>query len=207
VITLFKHYTDIYFKQALIISLFCFLYTSTSGQNKIDSVKTLDTTKPALILIKGDTLHKKNRRSPKKAALFSAIVPGLGQAYNRSYWKIPIVYAVMGGLAYLTLDNHKEYEKYRQELIFRRANKDQINNFINLREADLISGKEVFRRYRDISGLFLILSYASNIIEANVDAHLSTYDISDDLSLKWQPHYQLGQNPNAGITLTFQFKK
>ncbi len=162
-----------------------------------------------------DSIMKKNGalppnyRSPRKASILSALVPGLGQAYNKSYWKIPVIYAGLGALGYLTIDNHRSYQKYRRELIYRIDNPNLRNDYIKLEERDLITQKEIFRKYRDLSGLGFILTYVANIIEANVDAHLMTYDMSDDLSLKWQPHfYDFKQQQSLlGLTLSLKLKR
>jgi hypothetical protein len=204
----------IYSKQAFFISLFSFFsiaYAQKKDSALIMPIK-MDSTK-RMMLIGNDTTTKKNShpkgyRSPRKASLFSAILPGLGQAYNRSYWKVPIIYAALGGLGYLTLDNHQQYQLYRKELIYRIDNPNQRKDFPQLEAANLTTQKEIFRRYRDLSGLGFILVYAANIIEANVDAQLMTYDMSDNLSLKWQPRfYDFQQQKNVvGLSLTFHIK-
>jgi hypothetical protein len=197
------------FKQAFILSLFCFL--NLQAQNK-DTAFTLIDSNKAIILVGKDSIIKQpltnppNYRSPRKAAILSAILPGLGQAYNKSYWKIPIIYVGLGFLGYLTSDNHASYQKYRRELIYRIDNPTLRNDYPNLEERDLITQKEIFRKYRDLSGLGFILTYVANIIEANVDAHLMTYDMSDDLSLKWQPNFYDFKQQQGLVGLTFTLK-
>ncbi len=195
-------------RQAFILSLFCFF--NLQAQNKDTAIK-VDGFVPIVIVGKDSVVNKNkamppNYRSPRKAAILSAIVPGLGQAYNKSYWKIPIIYIGLGALGYLTNTNHKSYQTYRRELIFRIENPTLRNKYVKLEERDLITQKEIFRKYRDLSGLGFILAYVANIIEANVDAHLMTYDMSDDLSLKWQPNFYDFKQQQGLVGLTFTLK-
>jgi Family of unknown function (DUF5683) len=201
------------FKQAFLLSLFSFFIAKAQNADTASiKLNSSDSSKTIIVATKDTTMHKNNltkkQRSPKKAALLSAILPGLGQAYNRKYWKIPIIYAGLGGLGYLFASNNDSYNSYRNELIFRMNNNMQVNDYPQLAERDLLIQKEVFRKYRDLSALGFLLVYASNIIEANVDAHLMTYDISDDLSLKWQPHfYDARQRQQLlGVSLTLNLK-
>ncbi len=136
--------------------------------------------------------------SPKAASLMSAVLPGLGQAYNRKYWKIPIIYAGLAGLTYSVVENNKKFNRFREAYILRA---DLDSNTIDIYDAQLINGeekyseaqlqyfKELYRKRRDLSIIFTAALYLLNIIDATVDAHFFTYDISDDLSLNFQPEY------------------
>ncbi|WP_397363222.1 DUF5683 domain-containing protein [Olleya sp. R77988] len=144
--------------------------------------------------------------SPSRAAFYSAILPGLGQAYNRKYWKIPIVYAALGTGIYFYVDNNKQYNRVRDAYKRRLAGfeDDEFQN--RLTDDGLISAQESLRRNKELSLLITIGIYALNIIDANVDAHLLQYNINDDLSLK--PHYKIEEFDNqgrVGLTLNFQF--
>jgi hypothetical protein len=200
-------------KQAFLLSLFSFFIVSAQNKDTAIQVNLSDTGKTLLIIAKDTNVKKQGMamqkyRSPKKAAIFSAILPGLGQAYNRKYWKIPIIYGALGGLGYLFNNNNIEYQKNRNELIFRLNNKGQVNDYPALNAENITTQKEIFRRYRDLSGLGFLLVYVSNILEASVDAHLMTYDMSDDLSLKWQPHfYDMKQQQSlVGVSFTLNIK-
>jgi uncharacterized protein DUF5683 len=152
-----------------------------------------------------------NPLSPAKAAFFSALLPGLGQAYNKKYWKIPIVYAALGTGVYFYLDNNKEYKRYRDAYKRRLAgftddefygtgSTPQISN-----EA-LIRAQRTLSRNREISILVTIGLYALNVIDANVDAHLLQYNVDENLAIK--PHFnfnELEATTNLGLTLNFQF--
>ena len=124
--------------------------------------------------------------TPSKAAFYSAIVPGLGQAYLGKAWKIPLVYAAMGtSFYYYNLQNNQMKE-------YRTAYKQRLNGIFNDRflEKDipittdqLLIGIEFHKNYRDIAMLLLAASYMLNILEANVSAHLLQFNVNDDLSI------------------------
>ncbi len=144
--------------------------------------------------------------TPSKAAFYSAILPGLGQAYNRKYWKIPLVYAGLGTGVYFYLDNNKKYNRYRDAYKRRLAGFTDDEFFGNISDDGLIRAQRTFRRNKDISLLVTIGIYALNIIDANVDAHLLQYNVDDNLSLK--PHFKFNEfdaTTNLGLTLDFKF--
>jgi hypothetical protein len=137
--------------------------------------------------------------SPRKASLYSAILPGLGQAYNRRYWKIPIIYIGGAALVYSIMYTNGEYSKAKRLLVMVDGNDpldllyvkkelkitgDYDNSVI---ENFLLSNINSFRRYRDLNALGLAALYLANIIDATVDAYLYDYDVSQDLSLKIKP--------------------
>ncbi len=145
--------------------------------------------------------------SPSKAAFYSAILPGLGQAYNKKYWKIPIVYAAMGTGIYFYVTNNKNYNRYRRAYKRRLAgfNDDEFQNIVDSNDA-LIDAQEFYQRNRDLSLLLTVVAYVLNIVDANVDAHLLQFNVSDDLSLR--PHIDQNDvdfNRNLGLTLNFRF--
>ena len=182
--------------------IFIFLFSSTQfvvAQNKKLKIETKETAK-------GDI----NPLSPAKAAFYSAILPGLGQAYNKRYWKIPIVYGAMGAGVYFIIDNNKKYNQYRNEYKKRLANGGTIDTsdptYGNLTTESVIRGQKFYQKNRDLSVLITAGLYILNIVDANVDAHLLQFNVNDDLSLK--PDLQT--NPynfkqNVGFTLTYQF--
>lgn len=161
----------------------CLLLFNTAALAQIDSVKA-DTIKKNIVVKK--QLHP---RSPKKAALFSAIVPGAGQAYNKKYWKIPVFYAGLGALAYSLDFNQKKYVTYRNAYRDRiDSDPNTIDNYIGVYSNDqLVALYKYYYRYRDLSAIGLAAVYIINIVDATVDAHLSTFDISDDLTLNIHP--------------------
>jgi len=125
--------------------------------------------------------------SPRKATLYSAIVPGLGQAYNRKYWKIPIIYGAGGAFAYYVVFNQVEYQKFRKAITNTDPGSRALIDGRYFDYESLPRGRDYYRRYRDLSVLGLGLIYFLNIVDAMIDAQFYYYDVSDDLSMKIQP--------------------
>lgn len=126
--------------------------------------------------------------SHRKAVLYSLILPGLGQAYNKKYWKIPFIYGGAGAFLYYVSFNQMKYKKFRNALFDNQVTQDpvEIDGYI-YNYNDLNTGRDYFRRYRDISIAGLAAMYLLNVIDAMVDAYFVRYDITDDLSLKMKP--------------------
>jgi hypothetical protein len=145
---------------------------------------------------------------PAKAAFYSAVVPGLGQAYNKSYWKIPLVYATGGVIGYFIYDNNRKYQDYSQALRIRfdgdplTIDKYAEDNVYGEGRANdqgsrnLRSSKDFFRKYRDLDIILAVLAWGLNVLEAHVDAHLKAFDVSEDLSL----HFSPALNPLTGTS-------
>jgi TM2 domain-containing membrane protein YozV len=157
-----------------------------------------------------DTVKVKDH-SPGKAALFSAIVPGLGQLYNKKYWKIPVVYAGYGVLAYFLVTNTNNYMTYQCAYI-EKVNGNTAGNYADLvnryTEDQLLSAREYYRRNLEISILLTAVWYSLTILDAAVDAHLKTFDISKDLSMRVGPAaipLPDTPRPGAGICLSLKF--
>ncbi|CAN5402771.1 hypothetical protein BH20BAC1_BH20BAC1_04880 [soil metagenome] len=148
--------------------------------------------------------------NPKVATLRSAIIPGWGQAYNKKYWKIPIIYGALGTTAGVFLFNLKTYRLLRQAVIYRRdtipSNDTLIDpRFQALSTAGIISNRDAFRQNIDYSVLFFLVFWGLNVVDATVDAHLKAFDVSPDITLKIKPSL-LRNNNIAGISLVFILK-
>lgn len=151
------------------------------------------------------------QHSPTKASLMSACLPGLGQFYNKKYWKIPIVYAGLGIMTYFIVFNASEYTIYKGAYI-ELSNGITDGKYADLtqkyKKEDLLSAREYYQRNLEVSCLITAVWYALQILDATVDAHLSTFNISDKLSLKASPSFQpvglTGQN-STGIKLSLNF--
>ena len=124
--------------------------------------------------------------TPSKAAFYSAIIPGLGQAFLGKGWKVPIIYAAIGASLYYYDLNNKEMNSYRT------AYKRRLNGFfddeyleteIPITTDQLLLGMEFHKNYRDIAIILAAASYMLNILEANVSAHLLQFNVNDDLSV------------------------
>jgi hypothetical protein len=143
----------------------------------------------------------------RRASIMSAILPGLGQAYNKKYWKIPVIYAALGGLGYLFVTNQQDYDFYRTNLA---AEADDDPATLNTTFYDLEGLRELkrsSRNGRDFAALGIIVVYFLNIIDANVDAHLKTFDVSDNLGIRVSPWLGNHYCSAAGISITLKFKK
>ena len=119
----------------------------------------------------------------KKITLMSTICPGLGQVYNKKYWKIPIIYSALGGSIYYYIKNNNRYHKYRSAYIAENDNNSNTINHSGYSTSNLITLQDYYRNQRDVSGLLFLLTYCLNIIDASVDAHLTNYNLNENLSL------------------------
>jgi hypothetical protein len=149
------------------------------------------------------------RHRANRAALFSAVVPGLGQAYNKKYWKVPLIYAGFGTLYYFVSTNNTEYQKFRKALIYRNdSDSGTVDEFTNFTDVDLTTRRDYYRRNRDLSYIIAGVLYTLNIIDAYVDSQLMDFDISDDLSMHSTPalFYIADGRSAAGLQLTFTFR-
>lgn len=163
------------------------------------------------------TEKDKGLSKPGRAALYSAVIPGAGQVYNKHYWKVPVIYVVGGVLAYFYIDNNTNYQDYRKAYLNSIDNdantvpqiKNAQGNKVTISQASALNGRNYYRRNRDLTLILCVLAYGMNIMEANVGAHLNEFDISDDLSLNWQPNIQfsqVGKLPTPGLTLNLRLK-
>lgn len=163
----------------------------------------------------------KKQHSAKKAAIMSACLPGLGQVYNGKWWKVPIVYAGLGGLGYMAYDNYTDYKTF---LTAYKIETGDLEEGVTPSEAalqlseyyqasQLQSYKDSYRRNFELFCILTAAWYGLNIIDAIVDGHLYNYDISDDLSLSIDPVFITPESPLAvnsgkpqtGIAFTLHF--
>ena len=175
---------------------------------KIDTTigKTIDTTTTGNILSEDTVLIKKH--SPRLATLRSAILPGWGQAYNKKYWKIPIIYGALGTTAAIFAYNLKTYKALKQAYIYLSdtipSNDALIDpDFVALSPESIRSYRTSFRQNVDYSVLFFLLFWGLNVVDATVDAHLKSFDVSNEVSLKIKPFLHPG---STGLSLVFSFK-
>ena len=167
-----------------------------------DSTKTV--TKDSTLVIR--------KHIPSKATKRSALIPGWGQAYNKQYWKIPLVYGVIALPAATYIYNNDMYKKtkFAYEAKFKEAAGDasdvaKIDPVLkNLSTSSLQSYRNIFRKDRDYSIMWMIVTWGINVIDATVSGHLKEFDINNDLSFKIQPTYQ-PQFKQAGLALQFHF--
>lgn len=149
---------------------------------------------------------------PKIAATRSAILPGLGQIYNRKYWKLPFVYGALGTTAFVFNYNIKNYKDLKQAYIGKfnaRTLNDSTEykkikpNLLPLSEESLRFNRDQFRRNADYSVLVFLLFWGLNVVDAAVDAHLSSFDVGPDLSLKIKPgHSSMAGTKGLSLVLS-----
>jgi len=126
---------------------------------------------------------------PKKAILYSAILPGLGQVYNRQYWKVPIIYAGMAA-AFIAYDfNNSRYQQYKKAYIARIDNNPSTTDeFVGLyTDANLKTLQDSYKRFADMTILFTAVGFAIQSLDALTAAHLKNFDVSKDISFRFRP--------------------
>lgn len=205
--------------KTIISSLLFFILIATANQSAgQENIMRLEDTLPATTTYKKTIVldTAKKNTYPRKVALRSAIIPGWGQATNKKYWKIPIVYAALGITSYIFIDNIGVYREYRFAYAARIKAQAPTLDSTDYYKLDALykiispesirAGRDEFRRYIDYSVLFFIVFWGLNVVDAAVDGHLKSFDISPDLSLQLKPVV----NPylrTAGIGLVFTIGK
>ena len=195
------HRYGIVFSASIILLLLVARPGVAGEDDRIEPVST--------IMLKDTT----KQHDPKLAGALSAVIPGLGQAYNKKYWKVPLIYAGAGALLYAINYNAAQYDTYKDAYSLRidgdTSTVDQFdiqvaNDEPKYTEESLLNLKDYYRRNRDISYIFIGVLYMLNIVDAAVDAHFYSYEISDDLSLKVRPAIMMsaGRTQATGIALT-----
>ncbi len=159
------------------------------------------------VIKKSDTLVIKeiDPLRPTKASFYSALLPGLGQAYNKKYWKLPIVYGAIGTSLYFYINNNKKYNNYR-DAYKRRLQGFNDDEYQYLDDSRLIQAQRFYQRNRDLSLLVTFAFYVLNIVDANIDAHLAQFNVNDKLS--FQPEVypnEINYKLNMGISLNYKF--
>jgi len=188
----------IYLLYPLFISLLVFL--SLPAQARNDSI---------YIELPDSILEKQH--SPTKATIMSACLPGLGQIYNKKIWKVPIIYAGLGIMGYFIYFNADEYLNYKCAYIessYGNMHGSYSELVQKYSKEDLLSAQEYYRRNLEISCIITAVWYALNILDASVDAHLYTYNISDKLSLRVEPAWQptgFTFKPATGLRISLHF--
>ena len=148
---------------------------------------------------------------PAKAAFYSAVLPGMGQAYNNAHWKIPIIYGGGAFIAWRISSFHKLYSANLRNLQTIELNPDISTIAFRGDDRDrayFLRQKDRYRRERDYMIIMGGILYGMNIVEAYVDAHLQDFDLNDDLSMRLKPTLLAGAGgpAGAGLALTFYIK-
>lgn len=155
------------------------------------------------------------RLYPRRAALLSAVLPGAGQIYNRKYWKLPILYGGVAALVYFYNFNDSEFKRFRKAYVLRYQGDNSAASLANeYPDIEQLSvGRDFYRRNRDLTVILGAVLYAANIVDALVDAHLSEFNVTDDLTASVKPSVQMpsamvpgAPGVNIGMTLTLKLK-
>ena len=149
-------------------------------------------------------------KSPKKASIYSAILPGAGQVYNQKYWKAPVIYLGIGTALYIANWNNKEYLHYRKAFEQRTdTDESTIDSYVGTySESNLITIKNYHRKNRDLGYIITVGIYLLNILDASVDAHLFNFNVNDNIGVQLQPRISRFQNENQyGLAVTLNLKK
>jgi hypothetical protein len=191
------------FLRIFLIVFFCCFYSFSIFAQQSDSaliemteeIQPIDTDTP-------QTEKPVKIHSPKRAAWMSAVLPGLGQGYNRKYWKIPIVYAGFAGTTVGIVLNFNQYKVYRDEYRYRLNNDGdkQNSDLQGYGDENINALKQNYQRNMEIFILVTAAWYLINILDAVVDAHLMSYDISDNLTMHIVPSVQFNYLPTSSYT-------
>ena len=189
-------------KKCIYSIIFCFFCLNTFAQKTPSGIKIKK--KDSIVTMQGIDIL-----APSRAAFYSAVLPGLGQAYNKKYWKIPLVWGAMGTSGYFYFKSNDDLKRYRTAFKLRRAGRpDEFDgqNGPFLSEEALRRAQDQFKKNRDLSLFLTIGFYILNIIEANVDAHLP--DKALDPNLSFNPTIFTAPVTNramVGATISFSF--
>lgn len=198
---------------------FLILLLVTSNSLQAQQIVGNNTDTLAAVVKEADT---EKIHSPGKAAKYSAILPGLGQAYNKKYWKIPLVYAGFGTIGYFLHWNNSEYKFTKTAYIHLTDDDPTTTDYLKLKNIEyydvndqgdidilktaLIKRQSYYRRNRDMLVITIVAFYGLNIIDASVDAHLFNFDIGDDLTMDWQPSmYNINNKPMYCVNFSLKF--
>jgi hypothetical protein len=194
------------------LNIFFLIFATTIFAQTADS---LVVQKEERTIVVKDTLLPKEEYdplAPSKAAFYSAVVPGLGQVYNKKYWKIPIIYAGMAAGLYFYKQQDDDYDRFRNAYKRRLAGYTDDEFYGNgaqplISNDRLINAQKSAQKNKSISLIVTVAFYLLNVVDANVDAHLRQYEVSEDLSLEPSFDYnQLNSKPQYGMSLTYRFR-
>ena len=153
-----------------------------------------------LISLSVSSQKTQKEKSPKKAAIYSAIIPGAGQIYTKKYWKVPIIYGGIITSGYFIKDNQDNYNMYKEAALTSIEN--NYEDQLHFTYSELITLKDYYKRNREISYFSFVGIYILNVVDASVNAHLFHFDISDDISFNIRPFSTLS---NTGVSFSLNF--
>jgi len=175
--------------------------TTASDSIKIDSIVVEEKVRFKLIKSILDNKYP----NPNRAAALSFILPGSGQVYNKKIWKLPFVYGALGGLGYMTYFNNRQYKTFKKAYLF-EVDEDAttLNPFPGLTESALLRLRDRYNKRRQQGYIFFVFAWVLNSVDAYVDAHLASFDVSEDISMHINPVGLTLGNTNAyGLSVRF----
>ncbi len=199
------------------------LATSSLFTDSSAPVRLKDTTAKA---VKKDTVNTASKltHDPRKATFRSAVLPGWGQAYNKQYWKIPIVYGALAipATTYIFNSNYYRWTKFAYQAVYAASNQvpdslrdssmlKLINKKVLSSEGQVLSlstyqsARNNYKRNKDYSLLWFLILWGVNVADATVFGHLKEFDVSDDLTLRVNPSYS-PSTKSTGVSLVLNFK-
>ena len=200
----------------LVFLLLCFWASALIGQTDSLVVQQVDSTSAEASDLKVKFLSKayftkvfgkENYPNPKVAGVLSLIVPGAGQFYNKKYWKIPVVYAGLGALAYGIDFNRRTYQKFRDSYEARiDDDPNTVGEFPFLSEGAVLSNRNKFNKQRQQVWLGFFAVWILNSTEAFINAHLMKFDVSDDLTLQITPYLNPSDIAVSGVSFTLSLR-
>ena len=201
--------------KALSYLILTFLLIGGNVNAQQDSIKSKPPHKlspDTLLNTQADSLSptlKTHKRSPKRAAILSAICPGAGQIYNHKYWKLPIVYGGLATVGFFYFNNRVWYLEYKDAYLndLDEANAPSVYALEGVSTSQLRTAADQNQQFMEYSMIGFALLYGLQIVDATVDAHLFYFDVSEDLSMNWQPSLQMTRNQQfvQGLSLNFTF--
>ncbi len=195
-----------------LLSLFCFLCCTAVYAQK----DTAMVAPSGLTTFRGKTIQKvpdtTKKYNPNKAVIRSAILPGWGQVTNKKYWKLPLVYGALGITAAVFVHNVKQYNGAKKAYILAVDNDPSNDNQIKQPYYSVKDQPERIKTFRDevrqnvdYSALIFLIFWGLNVADAAVDAHLKTFDVSDDLGLQIKPGYSpMAKTNGLSLVLTIR---
>ena len=148
------------------------------------------------------------QKSPNKASLLSIACPGLGQIYNKKYWKTPIILGCIGGAIYGYNFYNKKFNDFKDAYIIRTDNNNStIDDYLNYSEANLITLQDYYRNQKDLTIILGVIFYLLNIADAYVDAHLFEYNINENLTLNFESAFDQKNHSFNLISLKIKLKE
>jgi hypothetical protein len=192
----------------IFLSFILCIFASKSHAQQLDSLvndSLANKPKSAAVISVPDSIFKFNVKtpSPKRAALYSALLPSLGQIYNRQYWKTGVVAIAAASVSYFLIDNHTKYKNYQRAYVDRINNPNQLGEFPNLQLQDLRYLRDNYRKFKEYAVISGVVCYLLNILDAYTAAHLKSFDMSKDISFKLMQGNE--KQTHASVSLNIHF--